>query len=93
MLNRYVKNFVLFLKLHRGHGRGMADSRTSAPAGFAARDWALLAAVAVMWGSSFLLIKVGVHSFSPATVAWLRLLFGVALLSCFPGRPQAAAPR
>jgi drug/metabolite transporter (DMT)-like permease len=95
MLNQYVKNFVLFLKLHRGHGRGMADSRTSASAGFAAWDWALLAAVAVMWGSSFLLIKVGVHSFSPATVAWLRLLFGVALLSCFPAarKPLRRADR
>ena len=95
MLNQYVKNFVLFLKLHRGHGRGMADSRTSASAGFAAWDWALLAAVAVMWGSSFLLIKAGVHSFSPATVAWLRLLFGVALLSCFPAarKPLRRADR
>ena len=95
MLNQYVKNFVLFLKLHREHGRGMADSRTSAPAGFAARDWALLAAVAVMWGSSFLLIKAGVHSFAPATVAWLRLLFGVALLSCFPAarKPLRRADR
>ena len=95
MLNQYVKNFVLFLKLYREHGRGMADSRTSAPAGFAARDWALLAAVAVMWGSSFLLIKAGVHSFAPATVAWLRLLFGVALLSCFPAarKPLRRADR
>ena len=52
-------------------------------------------AVAVMWGSSFLLIKAGVHSFSPTTVAWLRLLFGVALLSCFPAarKPLRRADR
>ena len=54
------------------------------PASFAARDWALLVAVALMWGSSFLLIKIGLADLAPATVAWLRLLFGAAFLALLP---------
>lgn len=56
------------------------DERT----GFTARDWALVATVALLWGSSFLLIKLGVQDFAPVTVAWLRLLFGAAVLACIP---------
>lgn len=62
----------------------MTSATGTARGGFAARDWALVATVAVLWGSSFLLIKFGVHDLAPATVAWLRLLFGVAALSCVP---------
>ncbi|HLS13375.1 MAG TPA: hypothetical protein VK095_02580 [Beutenbergiaceae bacterium] len=49
---------------------------TSAPqpstAAFTLRNWAVLACVALMWGSSFLLIKIGLEDFPPATVAWLH---------------------
>lgn len=62
-----------------GPGGGQAEK-----AGFGIREWALLGAAAALWGSSFLFIKIGVGHYPPATVAWLRLLFGVALLSCFP---------
>lgn len=51
---------------------------------FAPLDWLLLSAVALMWGSSFLLIDLGLEGFHPATVAWLRLLFGAATLACIP---------
>lgn len=51
---------------------------------FTPYDWALLAAVALMWGSSFLLIKLGLQHFAPSTVAWLRLVFGAATLAVFP---------
>ncbi len=51
---------------------------------FAPLDWALLAAVALMWGSSFLLIEIGLDDLEPAVVAWLRLLFGAATLACIP---------
>jgi drug/metabolite transporter (DMT)-like permease len=65
--------------------RTPASPRPTRSAGaFALRDWALLAAVAVMWGSSFLLIDVGLDHLHPATVAWLRLLFGAATLTCIP---------
>jgi drug/metabolite transporter (DMT)-like permease len=52
---------------------------------FAARDWFLLAAVALMWGFSFIFIKIGAEGLAPATVAWLRLAFGAAALALLPG--------
>lgn len=54
-------------------------------------DWALLAAVALMWGGSFLMIDMGLDAFHPATVAWLRLAFGCATLACFPSARRAVA--
>lgn len=63
---------------------GRAAAGPAGKAGFGIRDWTLLGVAAVLWGSSFLFIKVGVGHYPPATVAWLRLLFGVALLSLFP---------
>lgn len=51
---------------------------------FAPLDWALLAAAALMWGSSFLLIEIGLDDLEPAAIAWLRLLFGAATLGCIP---------
>ncbi|MGH3412725.1 MAG: DMT family transporter [Marmoricola sp.] len=62
----------------------MTSPTPSADGGFGTQDWGLLVGVALMWGSSFLLIKIGLDDFPPVTVAWLRLLFGVALLSCLP---------
>lgn len=61
---------------------------TSAPhpstAAFTLRHWAVLACVALMWGSSFLLIKIGLEDFPPATVAWLRIAFGALALVALP---------
>lgn len=58
-------------------GRGSADA-------FAPLDWGLLAAVALMWGASFLLIDVGLDGLHPASIAWLRVLFGAATIACIP---------
>ena len=56
---------------------------------FAPLDWGLLAAVALMWGSSFLLIEIGLDHLQPAAVAWLRLLFGAVTLACIPAARRA----
>ena len=53
-------------------------------AGFTGGDWALLVAVAAMWGSSFLLIDIGVDHMAPELVALLRLAFGAATLAILP---------
>ena len=51
---------------------------------FAVQDWAWVVAVALIWGSSYLLIAFGVEHFKPALVALLRLTFGVAVLALIP---------
>ena len=51
---------------------------------FAVQDWAWVVAVALIWGSSYLLIAFGVEHFEPALVAFLRLSFGVAVLALIP---------
>ncbi len=52
---------------------------------FGTIEWALLAGIAGMWGSSFLLIAIGLEAFRPGLVALLRIAFGAAALSLFQG--------
>jgi drug/metabolite transporter (DMT)-like permease len=59
---------------------------------FTGVDWVLLAAVAVMWGSSFLCIDIGVDHFRPELVAFLRVAFGAATLAAVPAA-RRAVPR
>ena len=51
---------------------------------FAAQDWAWLVSVALIWGSSYLLIAYGVAHFKPPLVALLRITFGIAVLAMIP---------
>ena len=44
------------------------------------RDWALLAALTAMWGTSFMFIKLGVATVPPATLAASRLVIGAVIL-------------
>lgn len=52
---------------------------------FGAKEWGLLASVALMWGSAYLFIDVGLDSFGPAVVALGRLVFGAVTLALVPG--------
>jgi drug/metabolite transporter (DMT)-like permease len=47
---------------------------------FEVTDWALLASIALMWGSSFVLIEVALESFAPLLITFLRIVFGAATL-------------
>jgi drug/metabolite transporter (DMT)-like permease len=51
---------------------------------FTANDWALFASIGAIWGSSFLLIAIGLEAFEPGLVTWLRVLFGAATLWLVP---------
>ena len=72
----------------------MGDARTtrgvlSTSAGthrgaFTASDWALFASIGVIWGSSFLLIAIGLDAFEPGLITWLRVLFGALTLWLVP---------
>ena len=51
---------------------------------FGGFEWALLAAVAAIWGSSFLFIAESLESFEPAFITAGRIMLGFATLAAFP---------
>jgi drug/metabolite transporter (DMT)-like permease len=51
---------------------------------FTALDWALFGSIGLIWGSSFLLIALGLDAFEPGLITWLRVLFGAATLWTMP---------
>ena len=55
------------------------------PEAFGAPEWGLVAAIALMWGSSFLWIAEGLEHFSPPVISLARLLLGASALALFPG--------
>jgi drug/metabolite transporter (DMT)-like permease len=58
-----------------------SGSRTEA---FGAQEWLLLSGIALIWGSSFLFIDIGLETLRPGVVALARLALGVATLALFP---------
>jgi drug/metabolite transporter (DMT)-like permease len=55
---------------------------------FTPLDWALFLSVGIIWGSSFLLIAIGLDAFAPGLVTWLRIVFGAAALWLVPAARQ-----
>jgi drug/metabolite transporter (DMT)-like permease len=51
---------------------------------YGAVDWGLLAGTSLIWGASFLFIAEGLESIAPGTIAWARLVLGVAALGLLP---------
>src|SRR5690606_21438062 len=47
-------------------------------------EWGLLTFIAGVWGSSFLLIAIGIDAFAPGVVTFGRILFGFIGLSFAP---------
>jgi len=65
--------------------RRLIEAGEGASAGaFEPRDWAFIAAIAVTWGSSFLLIAIGLETFAPGVVALVRVGLGALTLSLLP---------
>jgi drug/metabolite transporter (DMT)-like permease len=62
----------------------IATARGSRSEAFGPAEWGLLGAIALMWGSSFLLIAIGLEGFEPGLIALLRLVFGAVALSLVP---------
>ena len=62
---------------------------------FGVFDWLLLAAAATIWGSSFLFMDVALDAEHPGLITWLRPVFGLAAVACFPAarRPVERADR
>jgi len=55
---------------------------------FTPLDWLLFLSVGVIWGSSFLLIAIGLDAFAPGLVTWLRIVFGASALWLVPAARQ-----
>jgi len=68
------------------------DRRSSLPStsvgthrdAFGASEWGLLSGIALIWGSSFVFIAIGLDAFRPGVVTLLRLLLGAATLALVP---------
>ena len=56
---------------------------------FGSVEWSLLAAVATIWGSSFVFIAIGLDAFGPGVITLARVALGAATLALFP---KARAP-
>ncbi|MBW3664890.1 MAG: DMT family transporter [Actinobacteria bacterium] len=62
---------------------------------FGTREWGLLAAIASIWGSSFLFMEIGLDAFHPTVVTMARVGLGAATLALVPRarRPVDAEDR
>jgi drug/metabolite transporter (DMT)-like permease len=52
-------------------------------------DWGVLTVIALIWGSSFLFMEIGLRSFAPGVVTMARIALGVGTLALFA---RARAP-
>jgi drug/metabolite transporter (DMT)-like permease len=51
---------------------------------FVGLDWVLFVAISVIWGSSFLLMDIGLEVFEPGLITWLRVGLGAGVLWMVP---------
>lgn len=58
---------------------------------FGPTEWALLAAIGGMWGSSFVFIAIGLEAFEPGLITLLRIALGAAALALFRRSRQPVA--
>lgn len=64
-------------------GSSLTSHGTSQDA-FGVADWGLLSGIAVIWGSSFLFMAIGLEAFEPGVVTLARVVLGFAALSLVP---------
>lgn len=63
------------------------------PGAFGAQEWALFVGVALMWGAPYLMIAIGLETFSPALITFLRILFGALVLAAVPAARRVRVAR
>jgi len=61
-----------------------ATARGASLEAFGRTDWGLLTGIALIWGSSFVLIEIGLRALSPAVIAMSRVALGAAALALVP---------
>ncbi len=55
-------------------------------------DWALFVSIGLIWGSSFLLIDIGLEAFHPGLITWMRIAFGALILALVPRARRRIEP-
>ena len=60
--------------------RVLSTSEGTHRGAFAPSDWVAFLAIGAIWGSSFLLIAIGLNAFEPGLVTWLRISAGALTL-------------
>jgi drug/metabolite transporter (DMT)-like permease len=60
--------------------RVLSTAPGTRPEAFGPAEWGLLASVALMWGSSFLWIAIGLEAFRPGLITLVRIVLGAAAL-------------
>jgi len=60
---------------------------------FSAWDWALFVSVSLIWGSSFLLMAIGLDAFEPGLITVLRVALGAGALWLVPKARTASVQR
>ena len=71
--------------------RVVSTARGSRAEAFGPLEWGLLAAIAAMWGSSFIFIEVGIESLRPGLVTLLRVVLGALALVAVPAARRPVA--
>jgi drug/metabolite transporter (DMT)-like permease len=64
--------------------RLITTARGTRAEAFGPLEWGVLAAIALMWGSSFLWIAIGLEAFEPGLIAFLRIALGTAAVALVP---------
>ncbi len=62
----------------------METSGGTVAGAFGMTEWGLLIGIALIWGSSFLFIAIGLEAFQPGVVTMLRVLLGATALALVP---------
>ncbi|MBW3629604.1 MAG: DMT family transporter [Gemmatimonadetes bacterium] len=66
-------------------GRRLLETGVGArTAAFGVKEWGILGAIALIWGSSFLLMEIGLRAFQPTVIATARIGLGAAALALIP---------
>jgi drug/metabolite transporter (DMT)-like permease len=67
-----------------GRPRLLSTGRGTNLEAFGAVEWGLLAVIATIWGSSFVLMEIGLRAFEPGLVTLLRVGLGALALALVP---------
>lgn len=59
---------------------------------FSPLDWTLFVSIGLIWGSSFLLIDIGLETFKPGLITWMRIGLGALVLALVPKARRRIEP-